>query len=362
MIALDFTRHRNQPVQLHSNQLEIAHQRHPFSESFDFGPPFGRVPVEALARVAEHTARLTGNTGQPQLAGLVFSATGHPRALDWYFPITQLLTGDALSGFDRLREDIAGHPAFDLRLVGDSRADLTALMPAESRGLVAGHLAETFYHRRDLLERFLSSPRHFLLYATPAAFKDDGGEAGGCFHADRECVQLVVSRLFEGYGGQTPGVAPFLHEFGHMLDFFDAGAGRMSKNSSGFLPGLRPGDGPLYRPRARELFVKGKRIERDRYLARYIGLVNPGDPLPIGHPYVFQNDTEFIAGYFEMFFRNPNYFGASNPDLFNAFVDVFGYDTRRAWPRDFPFYVEGNRQFYRSGERPWEPGITVPAG
>src|SRR6185503_5052686 len=147
-----------------------------------------------------------------------------------------------------------------------------------------------------------------------------------------------------------------------MLDFFDAGPGRLGKESSGFLPGLRPSDGALYRPRARESFVKGKRLERDRYLARYTGLANPADPLPIGHPYVFQNDTEFIAGYFEMFFRNPHYFAGSNPDLFNAFVEVFGYDTRRAWQRDFAFYVDENRKFYRSGERPWPPGITVPNG
>jgi hypothetical protein len=107
------------------------------------------------------------------------------------------------------------------------------------------------------------------------------------------------------------------------------------------------------------LFVKGKRLERDRYLARYTGLAAPADPLPIGHPYVFQNDTEFIAGYFEMFFRNPHYFASSNPDLFEAFVEVFGCDTRRAWERDFPFYVDENRKFYRSGQRPWPPGITL---
>jgi hypothetical protein len=61
-----------------------------------------------------------------------------------------------------------------------------------------------------------------------------------------------------------------------------------------------------------------------------------------------------------MFFRNPHYFSGQNPDLFTAFVEVFGYDTRRAWQRDFPFYVDGNRSFYRSGERPWPPGISVP--
>lgn len=360
MRTLDFVRHRNQPVQLYAYQLELDHQRYLYSETLDFGRPLGVVQVDAIARAAEHVSRLTCATCKPQLAALIFSATGQPRALDWYFPITHMLAPEDLGRFDQLREDIAAHPAFGLKLVAESRAEVTALMPAEMRHLVAGHLAEIFYYRRDLLERFWSAPRCFLLYTTPQAFKEDGGEAGGSFHAERECVQLVVSRLFEGYGGDTPGVAPFLHEFGHMLDFFDAGAGRMSRSSSGLLPGLRPGDGEVYRPRARALFVKGKRLERDRYMARYLGLANPGDPFPVGHPYVFQNDTEFIAGYFEMFFRNPHYFAGSNPDLFNAFVELFGYDTRPAWPRDFPFYVDENRKFYRSGERPWKPGVTVP--
>ena len=85
----------------------------------------------------------------------------------------------------------------------------------------------------------------------------------------------------------------------------------------------------------------------------------PGDPLPVGHPYVFQNDTEFCAGYFEMFFRNPHYLAALNPDLHAGYVALFVYDPRTCWPQDFPFYVEQNRAFYRSGEKLWKIGITV---
>src|SRR6185503_2622015 len=101
-----------------------------------------------------------------------------------------------------------------------------------------------------------------------------------------------------GFYGATPGVAPFLHEFGHMLDFFDAGTGRMGR-SEGLLPGLSPADGVIYTPLARQLFLRGKRLELERYLHRSRSR-DAGDRLPIGHPYVFQNDTEFIAGYFEM--------------------------------------------------------------
>ena len=72
-------------------------------------------------------------------------------------------------------------------------------------------------------------------------------------------------------------------------------------------------------------------------------------------------DTEFAAGYFEMFFRNPNYFAAQNPDLYQGYVELFNYDPRRAWKEDFPFYVTENRNFYLvSGQRPWTPNLTVP--
>jgi hypothetical protein len=359
MINLDFFAHRNRPVRNLNFQIEFADRRFLYSETFDFGS-FGPVSVQALGQVAEQYARLTDSTCTPQLAALLFNVTEQPRTLDWYFPITNILGDPEKVEFDSLRQTIAEHPNFDLRFFADERRDITGLLPPEVRHLVAGHLAEIFFYRPTLLDQFLLLPKHLYLYATPKAYADDGGQAGGQFHADRECLQIVLSRLFEGYNGQTPGVCPFLHEFGHLLDFFNAGSGRLSRESSGYLPGLRPSDGPVYSSRARESFLKGKKIERDRYMARYLGYAAPTDPFPIGHPYVFQNDTEFIAGYFEMFFRNPNYFASLNPDLFESFVELFGWDTRTAWPKDFPFYVEGNRRFYLSGERPWQPGLTLP--
>jgi hypothetical protein len=220
-------------------------------------------------------------------------------------------------------------------------------------------MAETFFHRRDVLARFFSAPRHFHLYTIARAYQQDGGNAGGQYHSEREAVQLVLSRLFEGFNGPRPGVAPFLHEFGHMLDFFDPATGGMRRSSDGLLPGLRPSDGAIFSPHARDSFLEGKRIELHRYRVRYNRLPTR-DPLPIGHPYVFQNDAEFIAGYFEMYFRNPHYLCALNPELFNAFVELFGYDTRRGWERDFDFYINANREFYLSGRQPWPPGLTLP--
>ena len=155
-------------------------------------------------------------------------------------------------------------------------------------------------------------------------------------------------------------MAPFLHEFGHMLDFFDAGSGSV-RRSEGLLPGLRPSDGAIYTPEARRLFLKGKRLELERYLHHHHTLrLPPGEPPPIGHPYVFQNDTEFIAGYLEMFFRNPHAFAEQNPDLYEGFMELFRQDPRRAWEHDFAYYIDENRRFYASGQRAWAPGLSVP--
>jgi hypothetical protein len=293
---------------------------------------------------------LTHGACQPQLAALVYAVTGHPRALDHYFPLARLLAPPERDAFDELLRATAAHPQF--------AASGAALGGA--RQLVAGHLAETFFFRRDILDRLLSAPLRIDLYPTPAAFAAAGGAAGGSFNPQRGAVQLLLARLYEGFDGAWPGVAPFLHEFGHLLDFFDAATGRMG-DSRGLLPGLSPRDGAIYTPQARALFLRGKRLELERYQAACARRPGPADPLPVGHPYVFQNDTEFCAGYFEMFFRNPHHLAAHNPDLHAAYAALFGYDPRRCWPQDFPFYIEQNQAFYRSGQRPWPAGITVEA-
>ena len=298
---------------------------------------------------------LTNGQCRPQAAALTFDSTGDLRALDRYFPIVRIL--DDADSFYQLVQHIAHHPNFDLQLIGANRMNLTTQMPASVRHLVAGHLVEVFFFRRDILARFLSSPRHFQLYTTPEAFQKDGGVSGGCYNPSRECIQLVMSRLFEGFNGVTPGVCPFLHELGHMLDAFDSGSGSM-KRGEGLYPGLRVSDGDIFTPQARILFLQGKRLELTRYLSRQSG--DFSQPIPVGHPYVFQNDGEFAAGYLEMFFRNPHYFAAQNADLFMAYVELFGYDTRRAWTEDFPHYVNANRSFYASGQIPPKTRLTIP--
>ncbi|HVU12756.1 MAG TPA: zinc-dependent peptidase [Phototrophicaceae bacterium] len=247
----------------------------------------------------------------------------------------------AEAAFERLITSIAQHQSFDIRLFDDRRKDRSNQLPTDARKLVAGHIAEIFFYRQDLLDQFLRLRRGFLLYTTPQAYKDDGGVAGGCYNPQRDAIQLVMSRLYEGFNAPTPGVAPFIHEFGHMLDH--------ATGNRGLIPGM---DGVI------DLFRRGKQLELKRYQQFQIGR---GDTVPIGHPYVFQNDGEFIAGYLEMFFRNPHYFAAQNSDLFQAFAQCLGQDPRQYWKVDFPYYVQQNRDYYlKSGQRPPRPGITIP--
>ena len=349
---------RNQSARIHNYHLEIGNARFRLDDELDLDAPFGVIPVRTLLQAIESFVRVAHDDCPLQFGVLAFTATGNPHALDFYFPITQMFAESEADQFYQLTQHIAEHPHFDLQLIGERRANLTSRTPSGVRQLVAGQLAEVFFFRQDLLKQFLATPRHFQLYTSPRAFEQDGGSAGGDYNPGRESIQLVLSRLFEGFFGETPGVCPFLHELGHMLDHFDVATGRMGK-VEGLLPGLSPRDGNFFNPQARRLFLSGKRLELERYLARYQRSANAGDPLPIGHPYVFQNNGEFLAGYFEMFFRNPNYFASQNEELYVAFVELFGYDPRKAWKQDFPFYIHQNRDFYLSGQRPWKPGLTI---
>ena len=73
---------------------------------------------------------------------------------------------------------------------------------------------------------------------------------------------------------------------------------------------------------------------------------------------MFQNDTEFIAGYLELFLRSPHAFAAMNPVLFGSLAELFGYDPRGAWAADFSFYIDENRRYYLGGQRPPPAGLT----
>lgn len=334
---------------------------------------------------------LTLSTCHPQLAFHIFALTQRPRYMETYFPLVKSLDKEQRRHFHETIQKVLLHEGFDLKLLRkyDHRApdvmhtrdldfkrlddlyngsdtqfvDHIRLQPAIGY-LVAGHIAEVFFYRQDILDRLLRTGVHIRLYTDAAAYKADSGVAGGCYDTQEGCIKLVVSRLFEGFNQPAPGVAPFLHEFGHLLDFFDAAHLKQSTKSFGWMPGMRQSDdrfppegADIFTPDARSAFVKGKRIEMQRYDKLAAG--EKADVFPIGHPYVFQNNGEFLAGYLEMFFRNPHAFAAQNPDLYAAFSVLLKQDPRQYWETDFPFYIEQNRAFYTSGQRPQPHGLML---
>ncbi len=360
MTQLNYDDIRNSRPDLVGQALQVGGQLLQPQGNLDCGE-VGPVPVQAIMEAGQRYQALTKGSCAPQLAALVFDVTGDFRALDFYFPIVNSLKHDeaARQDFYNAIHYIGSHPGFDMRVIAEHRQDVTEQTPPAVRAMVGGHLAEVFFYRRDIIERLLSQPRHFLIYTNRAAFDQDGGLAGGDYNFGLEAIQLEMSRLFEGYSGQTPGVAPFLHELGHMLDHFEAETGGMGR-CEGILPGMASRDGPVFTPQARQLFIAGKRLEQQRYIAYQHGQAKPNDPVPVGHPYVFQSDGEFIAGFLEMFFRNPNYFAAQNPQLYGAFAELLHQDPRRYWPEDFPFYVTENRKAYLGGQRPSPQHISIP--
>jgi hypothetical protein len=359
-MKLNFKKYRNRQIRIQNGYLEIGNRRLQFADVLNCGDTLSEISAYSIAQAADPYIRLSNGYCHPQLAVVIFAVTGVYRTLDFYFPIIKMLSESEIDSFYQFANSIAQNANFDLRLIDQNRTDFTDQIPSGSKYLVAGHIAEVFYYQRNILGHFLATPRHIQIYTNQLAFEQDGGVAGGDYNPQRESIQLVMTRLFEGFLGEMPGVCPFLHELGHMLDHFDVSSGKMGR-SEGLLPGLSSEDGTVFNSRARHLFVTGKRLELKRYIARCQGKSKLTDKLPIGHPYVFQNDGEFIAGYFEMFFRNPNYFADQNQDLYLAFVELFGYDPRNAWKRDFPFYVNENRRFYRSRERPRKPNLSVPS-
>jgi hypothetical protein len=321
-------------------------------------PSFGTITGRTLKMMLE--AYPTQGATTPQLAALIYTATGDPSAMRGYFPLLRTL--DATQSAQFATQTLTAANQLDLALfVEDQGGGLRAeVLPPDAAYLVAGHIVEVFFFRPDILDRLLAARARIWLYATTRAYQSHGGIAGGCYNPAIGGIQLVVSRLYEGFSGPTPGVAPLLHELGHLLDHFDVARGQQGP-PTGLYPGLRRADGPLFTPEARTQFVRGKALELERYIQRRAGFANADEPTPIGHPYVFQNDGEFLAGYLEMFFRNPHTFAAQNLELYTGYRWLFRQDPRDALAEDFRFYVADNRWFYlESGETPWPTKLTLP--
>jgi hypothetical protein len=314
--------------------------------------------LDLWSAVSEYQRRVRG-LYRPQLAALMFRVTRRVQALRGYFPLLRTLNQSETADFFELVEAIAAQ-GLEIHLYDDGPLGSIREVPllSDALHLIAGQIAEIFYYRLDLLERFVATPRRINLFLSQSAYQAAGGVSGGCYRPDDESIYLVVSRLYEGFYSLEPGVAPLLHELGHMLDCFNPGTERPGP-ARGVFPGLHPADGALFTSEAYEAFIRGKQLEMSRYERVCLQQRDSAEE-PLGHPYVFQNDGEFLAGYLEMFFRNPHAFAARNPSLYAAFANLFGQDPRRWRASDFPFYLEQNRAFYSSGSVPAPHGLSLP--
>ena len=316
------------------------------------------VPIEAVVRVALRYHRLTQLGRTPQIGALLFDAAGDPRFLTQYFPLAASMPEAGRADFFALVTQIAGHPHLQIRLIGEDRRDYSAELAPSARWIAGGYMAEALWGRRDLLRRLLARPRVINLYTSEIALEQYGGKGSGP-SARGGSIDLPLAALYIGFYTEMPGVAPFLASLGRMLDQCDGRSGE-SVAASGVPLGMNRQDGPLRNARARELFLSGKRLEKVRYERFRTGSARLGDPMPVGEPRLFAKDSEFLAGYLELFFRTPHYLAAQNETLFSAFALWLHQDPRRHWRRDCAFYVDQSRATYTAPLNLPPCGLWVP--
>lgn len=319
------------------------------------------VPMEALAGAALRYHRVTRRGRTPQLAALLFDATGDIRFLSQYFPLAQALGAERQQELFTLTHAVATHPNLAVGLIGEGRTDLTAQLPRSARFLVAGALVEALWGRQDLLRHLLSRPRYIRLFSSELALQEYGDLHGGAYHRAHRTVDLALTALYTGFYTEMPGVTPILHGLGRLLDDCDGRSGALGA-ANGMLLGLNRHDGALRTPHARALFLDGKRLEIRRYERFRRGEARQGDATPVGQPRFFIDDSEFAAGYFELFFRTPHAFAALNPTLFEAYAALLRQDPRRYWTRDCTFYVDQSRAQYAVPYQLPLPRVSVAPG
>lgn len=278
-------------------------------------------------------------------AAVVFDITHELDALAHFLPIIHILDRPQRATFLAQLNTLLHHP--QLTISGYRHKAVMAL-PLSARALIAGQIVMCFFYRPELITILLQTSPSFALFHGDADYAQAGGVGGGCYDVRTHQVLILISRLYEGFFGRTPGVCPLLHEFGHMLDGTSMRHMRYSE-CRGELPGMNETQ--------MHAFADAKAREYACYMAHYHGRAPADGTYPLGHPYVFQTDGEFLAGYWEMFWRNPHTMAQRCPALFAVWCEYTQCDPRDAFPHDYMGYVDGNKAFYRSGERPWPSQI-----
>ena len=247
---------RNQVVRISGPQLRIGDMEVDDTQRVRLKGLRTPLSGSHIRLAASHFHTLAPGGNPPQLSLVAFNLTGEPGALEHYFPLAQGLPPKRRAEFHQVLDRLVAMDQLRITLSGEGKRDRTRALPAGVRHLLAGLILEPLFFRQDLLGAFFTRRKVFKLYTTLQALRDDGGVGGGCYHPGRRIMQLALPRLWEGFDQSLPGVSPFLHEFGHMLDAFDERRLRLDR-LDGFLPGMDES--------ASAAFIEGKAIELERY-------------------------------------------------------------------------------------------------
>jgi hypothetical protein len=199
-----------------------------------------------------------------------------------------------------------------------------------------------FWARPDILATVLASQPTFAFFVTQTDYLQAGGVGGGCYLPSTHTIMLVTDRLCEGYRTTVPSISPLLHELGHLLD------GTCMRQNGWNHP---RGELPNMTLPQRKAWYRAKQQEVTTY--QYWQAHHDTSQIPFGHPYVFQTDGEFLAGYWELFWRSPRLLQLHVPELYAVLHEYVQFDVQRNQPADYTGYHVANQQSYANGERHW---------
>ncbi len=335
--TLILSQHAHLPVIAHEQHLTIGNHTH----------THGSIHITESSAVALSQLIMGWRTCPMRmpLAALVFQVSKELTSLGHFFPLIRTLNDTQRSEFRTRLNALLQSP--NIAITYTSQTGVTAT-PLIMRVMVIGQILSCFWGRPEIIDALQGTKPHIALYSDRLAYERAGGVGGGCYLPLDHRIMLEANRLFEGFYTPIPNVSPFLHEFGHMLD-----GTHMRLNH---LPHCH-GRMPMMRNVDISLWQKAKNNEFQCYLAWYHQRPPSNGHMPLGHPYVFQNDGEFLAGHWEMFWRNPHAMNQQSPHLFEAFKSYVNQDPRVSLAHDYMGYVEGNRAFYQSGQQPWPTQI-----
>lgn len=347
MQTLPFREVAAKPIQLRDRTLYIGTAAIP-DDTLISGNNW-QISAQSLTHHLHTHAAYYGEPMHIPTAAAIFDCTHELDALGHFLPLIHILDATQRKSF-MTRLNALLH---DSRLrINTSPHSVVGRLPLSARALIAGQMLMCFFYRDDVLESILNTNPAFVLFHSRSEYERGGGVGGGCYDPRPHHILLQISRLYEGFFCEIPEVCPLLHEFGHMLD---GTCMRLMEYAE------CRGELPLLTPAQRAAFAQAKASEYAHYMAHYHGRATSAHH-PLGHPYVFQTDGEFLAGYWELFWRNPHTMAQVCPQLFSAWRDYTQCDPRLALPRDYMGYVNGNRAFYGSGERPWPSSIRYHVG